>query len=143
MKTYSAKPCEVKREWYLIDATEAPLGRIAVLTANLLTGKSKPMFTNHIDCGDYVVIINTDQINVTGKKMSDKKYYRHSQYPGSLKTYTLSDKIAKDSKEVMLLAVKGMLPKNKLLAERLKRLKLYSGEQHNQEAQKPKKVSVK
>jgi len=143
MKTYSAKPSEVTRAWYVIDATEAPLGRVSTKIATLLTGKGKPMFTQHIDCGDFVVVINADSLVVTGNKMADKMYYRHSQYPGSLKEATLADKMAKDSTEVIRLAVKGMLPKNKLMDERLKRLKIYKGAEHNHEAQKPTKVEVK
>lgn len=143
MKTYQAKPTEVNREWLLLDASEAPLGRLSTKIAKLLIGKDKTMFTKHIDCGDYVVVINSDKLVVTGTKMSDKKYYRHSQYPGSLKTATLTEKMAKDSTDVIVLAVKGMLPKNKLMAERLKRLRVYSGETHNHEAQSPKKVSIK
>lgn len=143
MKTYSAKPSEVTRAWYVIDASEAPLGRVSTKIATLLTGKGKPMFTQHIDCGDYVVVVNAEKLVVTGNKLADKKYYRHSQYPGSLKTSTLSDKLAQDPTEVIYLAVKGMLPKNKLMDERLKRLKIYRGEEHNNIAQKPQKVSVK
>lgn len=143
MKTYSAKPTEVTRAWYVIDAAEAPLGRISTKIATLLTGKGKPMFTQHIDCGDFVVVINSDNLVATGNKLNDKMYYRHSQYPGSLKETNLSDMIAKDSTEVIRLAVKGMLPKNKLMDERLKRLKIYKGTEHKNEAQKPQKVSVK
>lgn len=143
MKTFQAKPTDVTREWLLIDASDAPLGRIATKVATLLTGKEKTMFTKHIDCGDYVVVINADNLVVTGAKMDDKKYYRHSQYPGSLKTATLTEKIKKDSTDVIILAVKGMLPKNKLMTERLKRLKVYAGETHNHDAQSPKKVSIK
>ena len=121
MKTYSAKPTEVTREWYVLDASEIPLGRLSTKIATLLTGKEKPMFTHHIDCGDNVVVVNSDSLVVTGNKMKDKMYYRHSQYPGSLKEATLADKMAKDSTDVIVLAVKGMLPKNKLMAERLKR----------------------
>lgn len=143
MKTYSAKPSDITRAWYVIDASEAPLGRISTKIATLLTGKGKPMFTQHIDCGDYVVVINADSLVVTGNKLADKMYYRHSQYPGSLKEINLGDKIAKDSTEVVRLAVKGMLPKNKLMDERLKRLKIYKGAEHSNEAQKPQKVSVK
>ena len=143
MKTYSAKPTEVTREWYVLDASEVPLGRLSTKIATLLTGKEKPMFTHHIDCGDNVIVVNSDSLVVTGNKMKDKMYYRHSQYPGSLKEATLADKMAKDSTDVIVLAVKGMLPKNKLMAERLKRLKVYPGSDHNHEAQKPTKVSVK
>jgi large subunit ribosomal protein L13 len=143
MKTYQAKPTEVTREWLVLDASEAPLGRLSTKIAKLLIGKDKPMFTKHIDCGDFVVVINAEKLVVTGTKMTDKKYYRHSQYPGSLKTATLMEKMAKDPTDVIMLAVKGMLPKNKLMAERLKRLKVYAGETHNHDAQTPKKVSVK
>jgi large subunit ribosomal protein L13 len=142
-RTYSAKPSEVTREWFVIDASEAPLGRLSTKIATLLTGKGKPMFTHHIDCGDFVVVINSDQLVVTGNKLEDKKYYRHSQYPGNLKTATLAEKMAKDSTDVIILSVKGMLPRNKLVDERMKRLKVYAGGEHNHEAQKPKKVSVK
>lgn len=143
MKTYSAKPTEVTREWYVIDAADVTLGRLSTKVATLLTGKGKPMFTHHIDCGDFVVIVNADNLVVTGNKLKDKMYYRHSQYPGSLKEATLGDMMAKDSTNVIRLAVKGMLPKNKLMADRLLRLKIYPGMEHVHEAQKPKKVSLK
>ena len=142
-KTYSAKPTEVERKWYVIDASEAPLGRLSTKVATLLTGKGKPMFTSHIDCGDYVVIVNADNLVVTGEKQTDKMYYRHSGYVGNLKEATLKEKQAKKSGEVIRLAVKGMLPKNKLVDERLKRLKIYSGEEHAHVAQNPQKVTVK
>lgn len=142
MKTYSAKPSEVTREWYVIDASEITLGRMSTRIATLLTGKGKPMFTQHIDCGDHVIVINADKLVVTGNKLNDKMYYRHSQYPGSLKEATLADKMAKDSTDVIRLSVKGMLPKNKLVADRLARLKIYAGEEHNHEAQKPTKMSL-
>lgn len=143
MKTYSAKPTEVVRKWYVIDASEAPLGRVATVAATLLTGKRKPMFTKHIDCGDYVIITNSDQLVVTGNKLEDKIYYRHSNYPGGLTETRLKDKIANDSTEVIVKAIRGMLPVNKLRKERLMRLKVYTGTDHNHEAQKPEKFSVK
>lgn len=143
MKTYSAKPSEVKREWYVIDASQASLGRIATQIATLLTGKGKPMFTHHIDCGDYVIVINADNLVVTGNKMEDKMYYRHSHYPGGLTETQLKDKMAKDSREVIIKAVRGMLPVNKLRPERLARLKVYAGMEHNHEAQKPKNLVLK
>ena len=142
MKTYSAKPSEVTRNWYVIDASEAPIGRVATKAATLLTGKGKPMFTHHIDCGDTVIVINTDKLVATGNKLTDKKYYRYSGYPSGLKTASLQEKIDKDSTDVIRLAVKGMLPKNKLITDRLIRLKIYPGDVHNHEAQKPQKVSV-
>lgn len=143
MKTYSAKPSDVTRKWYVIDASEAPLGRIATKVATLLTGKGKPQFTQHIDTGDYVVVINADKLVVTGDKMQKKMYYRHSGFPGGIKEATLADKMAKDSTEVIVRAVRGMLPVNKLRDDRLKRLKVYAGTEHNHEAQKPEVVSVK
>lgn len=143
MKTYSAKPTDVTRKWYVIDAAEAPLGRLATVVATLLTGKGKPMFTPHIDCGDYVIVINADQLVVTGKKVEDKKYYRHSSYPGSLKEASLREKMAKDSRLVVEHAIRGMLPVNKLRDGRLARLKIYPDGEHQHEAQKPEKISVK
>lgn len=142
-KTYSAKPSEVTRRWVLIDAAEAPLGRISTEIANYLTGKNKPMFTANIDCGDFVVVINSDKLVVTGNKLQDKMYYRHSGFPGGIKSLTLADKIEKDSTDVITLAVKGMLPKNKLVSDRLARLRIFTGEEHTHTAQKPVKVSVK
>jgi large subunit ribosomal protein L13 len=143
MKTYNAKPTEVTREWYVLDASSAPLGRLSTKIATLLTGKGKPMFTAHIDCGDNVVVINAEKLVVTGAKLEDKKYYRHSQYPGNLKTATLTEKMAKDPSEVIRLAVRGMLPKNKLMNDRMLRLRVFAGESHDHEAQTPKKVEVK
>lgn len=143
MKTYSAKPTDVERKWYVIDAAEAPLGRLSTVVATLLTGKGKPMFTKHIDCGDFVVVINTDNLVVTGNKMEDKMYYRHSGFPGGLKEAQLKEKMAKDSTEVIFKSVRGMLPVNKLRDGRLARLKIYAGTEHNHAAQKPEEFSVR
>lgn len=143
MKTYSAKPTEVVRTWYVVDAADLPLGRISTQIANLLTGKNKPMFTKHIDCGDYVIVINADKLVVTGNKLEDKMYYRHTHYPGGLKTTALKDKMLKDSTSVITASVRGMLPVNKLRDGRLARLKVYAGAEHNHEAQKPVKISLK
>lgn len=143
MKTYSAKPADVTRKWYVIDASEAPLGRVATRIATLLTGKEKPMFTAHIDCGDYVVVTNAANIQVTGNKMDKKMYYHHSHYPGGLKEATLTEKMEKDPTHALYHAVRGMLPVNKLRDARLERLKIYAGAEHNHEAQKPEKISVK
>jgi large subunit ribosomal protein L13 len=143
MKTYSAKPSDVIRKWYVVDASEVPLGRLATQVATLLTGKSKPMFTHHIDVGDFVVVINSDKLVVTGNKMEDKMYYRHSHYPGGLTETQLKDKMAKDSTEVIFHAVRGMLPVNKLRDARLLRLKIYKGSEHKHEAQKPETFSLK
>ncbi len=143
MKTYSAKPSEVTRAWYVIDASQAPMGRIATKAATLLTGKEKPMFTQHIDTGDYVVIINADKLVVTGDKMTKKMYYHHSHYPGGLKEATLAEKMVKDPTHALRHAIRGMLPVNKLRDGRLDRLKIYAGDQHNHEAQKPEAISLK
>ncbi len=143
MKTYSAKPTDVTRNWYVIDAAEAPLGRVATVVAELLTGKRKPMFTKHIDCGDFVVVVNADNLVVTGDKLNKKMYYHHSHYPGGLKEATLQEKMDKDSTEVIIKAVRGMLPVNKLRPDRLARLKVYAGNEHKHEAQKPQPFNLK
>lgn len=142
-KTYSQKTAEVTRKWILIDASEAPIGRLATVVAKYLTGKYKPSYTPHIDGGDHVVIINADKLVVTGNKEVSKKYYRHSGYPGGIKEASLAEVREKDSTKAVVAAVKGMLPKNKLQAERLKRLKVYKDENHAHAAQKPVKVEVK
>lgn len=143
MKTYSAKPTDVSRKWYVVDASEAPLGRLATQIAQLLTGKGKPQFTKHIDCGDYVVVINASNLVVTGNKTEKKVYYSHTGYPGGLKEATLAEKQAKDPTFAVTHAVRGMLPVNKLRDERLQRLKVYAGSEHQNEAQKPQSISVK
>lgn len=143
MKTYSAKPSDVTRKWYVIDASEAPLGRVATQIAKLLTGKDKPMFTHHIDTGDYVVVINAAKVQVSGTKMDTKMYYSHSGHPGGLKEATMREKMAKDPTHAVFHAVRGMLPVNKLRDARLDRLKIYADAEHAHEAQKPKVISVK
>ncbi len=137
MKTYSAKPTEVERKWYILDASAKPLGRLATQAASLLLGKGKPMITAHVDCGDYVIVVNSDNLVTTGKKLSDKKYYKHSNFPGGLKTSTLSQQIEKNSTRVIVKAIRGMLPDNKLRDGRLARLKVYTGAEHGHDAQKP------
>ena len=143
MKTYQAKPTDVTRVWYVLDASEAPLGRLSTRAAKLLTGKDKPMFTKHIDCGDYVIIINAEKAVVTGNKESDKMYYRHSGFPGGLKEANLAEVRSKDPSRIVEQAIRGMLPVNKLRPARLERLKIYSGAEHNHAAQKPVTISVK
>lgn len=143
MKTYSAKPADVDRKWYVIDASETSLGRVATRVAELLIGKGKPQFTKHIDCGDFVVVINAKDTVVTGGKETKKTYYRHSGYPGGLKEASLSEKMAKDPTFAITHAVRGMLPVNKLRDGRLLRLKVYEGAEHRHEAQKPSPISVK
>jgi large subunit ribosomal protein L13 len=143
MKTYSAKPSDITRKWYVVDASEATLGRVATQVATLLTGKGKPQFTKHIDCGDFVVVINAKNTKVTGGKETKKVYYRHSNYPGGLKDATFKEKMEKDPTFAITNAVRGMLPVNKLRDGRLQRLKVYEGSEHNHEAQKPSVISVK
>jgi large subunit ribosomal protein L13 len=143
MKTYSAKPTDVTRQWYLIDASEAPLGRVATKVATLLTGKGKPQFTKHIDCGDFVIIINAAKIVATGDKLNKKVYYRHSGYPSGLTAMTLAEKLDKDPTFAITQAVRGMLPVNRLRDGRLLRLKVYAGDEHQHAAQKPTSISVK
>lgn len=143
MKTYSAKPTDVTRKWHVIDAAEAPLGRMATVAATLLTGKGKPQFTHHIDCGDYVIIINAAQLVATGNKLEDKKYYRYSGFPSGLTTTTLKAQLEKDPTVPIIKAIRGMLPVNKLRADRLKRLKVYAGSEHEHAAQKPEQLSLK
>lgn len=143
MKTYSAKPTDVTRAWYVIDASEAPLGRLSTKVAELLIGKGKPQFTKHIDCGDFVVIVNAENLVVTGKKTTDKKYYRHTGFPGGIKEASLKEKMEQDPAAVIVKSVRGMLPVNKLRDGRLARLKVYAGTDHNHTAQKPVIYSVK
>ncbi|MCL2094792.1 50S ribosomal protein L13 [Candidatus Saccharibacteria bacterium] len=142
-KTYSQKPSEVKREWYLIDASEATLGRVATRVAQLLNGKRKITFTPHVDNGDFVIVTNASKVQITGDKLTDKRYYRHSGYIGNMKSKSLGEMMERSPEQVVILAVKGMIPKNKLAAGRLARLKVYAGEEHNHAAQTPKKVEVK
>ncbi|MBR3246629.1 50S ribosomal protein L13 [Candidatus Saccharibacteria bacterium] len=140
MKTYSQKGSEIKREWWVIDASSMPLGKLAVVIADKLMGKSKVTYTPHIDNGDYVVVTNAKNLVVTGNKMVDKKYYRHSGYPGGIKELKLEEVIEKDASRAIREAVKGMLPKNKLAAERLKRLRVFDGAEHAHTAQNPKEI---
>ena len=142
-KTYSQKPSEVTRRWILIDASSAPLGRVSTEIAKYLIGKYKPNFTPHIDGGDYVVVINAKNVVVTGDKETGKVYYRHSGFPGGIKDATLKEVREKFPERIIENAVKGMLPKNKLAAERLKRLKIFAGSEHAHTAQTPEKVEVK
>ncbi len=142
LKTYSAKPTEVTRNWYVVDAAGQTLGRLATQVATKLTGKDKPMYTSHIDCGDFVVVINSDKLVVTGNKLVDKKYYRHTGYPGGIKEISLEAQMAKDSTQVIEHAVSGMLPKNKLRDERLKRLKVYATDRHPHAPQQPKELKL-
>ena len=140
MKTYSQKQAEIKREWWVIDASTMPLGKLAVVIADKLMGKSKVTYTPHIDNGDYVVVTNAKNLVVTGDKMVDKKYYRHSGYPGGIKELKLEEVIEKDASRAIREAVKGMLPKNKLAADRMARLRVFDGAEHTHTAQNPKEI---
>lgn len=137
MKTYSAKPHEVDRKWYLIDAEGQVLGRLAGQIANILRGKNKPEFTHHIDTGDFVVVINADKVVVTGNKENDKFYWRHSGYPGGFKTTQYKDLMIKQPTKALEKAVKGMLPHNKMGDKQFLKLKAYAGTEHPHEAQQP------
>lgn len=142
-KTFSLKVADVTRKWVVLDASEAPLGRVATTAAKHLIGKHKPTYTASIDGGDYVIIVNADKLIVTGNKTEDKSYYRYSGFPGGLTETKLKTQLSKDSTAVITAAILGMLPKNKLQDVRMKRLKVYSGEAHGHEAQKPVKIGVK
>ena len=140
MKTYSQKGSEVSRDWWVIDASTMPLGKLAVVIADKLMGKSKVTYTPHIDNGDYVVVTNAKHLVVTGNKMVDKKYYRHSGFPGGLTELKLEEVIEKDPTLAIKAAVKGMLPKNKLAADRMARLRVFEGAEHAHTAQNPKEI---
>lgn len=142
-KTFSLKSSEVSRTWTLIDASEAPLGRVATVIAARLIGKYKPTYTPSMDDGDYVVVINADKLVMTGNKANSKVYYRYTGFPGGIKSRSLDEVKAIDSTKAVTAAVKGMLPRNKLAAERLKRLRVFPGDVHEHTAQKPVKVEVK
>ena len=137
MKTFMASPATIDRKWYVVDAEGQTLGRLASEVAKVLRGKNKPIFTPHIDCGDYVIIINADKVAVTGKKLDQKIYYHHSDYVGGMKETALRDKMSKKPEEVVELAVKGMLPKGPLGRQMYKKLFVYAGSEHNHAAQKP------
>jgi len=142
VKTYHAKVGEVEREWLLVDATDMTLGRLASELAQILKGKRKPQYTAHVDVGDFVVVINASKIKVTGKKMTDKKYFRHTGFPGGLKEISLGDQLAKHPERVIEHAVKGMLPKNTLGRAMGMKMKVYAGAEHKHEAQKPRQITL-
>jgi large subunit ribosomal protein L13 len=142
MKTWYAKPGEVERRWYVVDAEGQTLGRLATGIADTLRGKRKPEYTPHVDTGDFVVVVNAEKIAVTGEKRHQKLYHRHSGYPGGLKTRTLNDMLERRPEEVIRLAVRGMLPKNRLARKQLTKLKVYAGAEHPHEAQKPQPMEI-
>lgn len=141
MKTYSPKKQDIDRKWYIVDAKGKRLGRLATEIAVKLRGKDKPQFAPHIDCGDYVVVINAKDIAVTGNKMEDKYYYRHSGYPGGLRKKPLKQLLEEDPEEVIIRAVRGMIPRNKLRKEVMMKLKVFAGSEHPHEAQKPQPLT--
>ncbi len=137
MKSFIAKPQEIERKWYVIDAEGKTLGRLAAQVAAILRGKNKPIFTPHVDCGDYVIVVNAEKVAVTGKKRIDKVYKRHTGYPGGLRQLTFEQMMEKNPTEVVRHAVKGMMPTGKLGRQMYKKLKVYAGPEHNHGAQKP------
>jgi len=142
MKTYTAKKGEIAREWYLVDADGQTLGRLATQIADMLRGKGKPQYTPHVDTGDFVVVVNAEKIHVTGNKLDQKRYYRHSGYPGGLRSRTLREQLDRRPTEVLRTAVKGMLPKNRLARQQITKLKIYVGPEHPHEAQAPKPLNL-
>ena len=143
MKTFMAKPNDVERKWFVVDATRMPLGRLASQVADILSGKNKPTFTPHVDSGDYVIVINSDKVVLTGKKLEQKKMYHHSGYVGGLKEVDYKTLMSNKSDLVVMNAVKGMLPKTVLGRQMLTRLKVFKGAEHDHEAQKPELITLK
>jgi large subunit ribosomal protein L13 len=141
MKTYSAKPGEITREWYLVDADGLTLGRLATLIADTLRGKLKPQYTPHVDTGDFVIVVNAEKIHVTGNKLDQKRYYRHSGYPGGLRSRTLREQLDRRPEEVLRKAVKGMLPRNRLARQQINKLKIYAGPEHPHAPQAPQPLN--
>ena len=142
MKTFSPTPKDINRQWYVVDAQDLVLGRLASQIAHRLRGKHKPEFAPHMDLGDFIVVVNCDKVKVTGKKMQDKKYYRHSGWVGGLKTTVLSDMMTEKPERVLMAAVRGMLPKNRLGRAMLKKLKIYAGAEHPHAAQNPQPLTL-
>lgn len=142
MKSYNAKPQEIERKWYVIDATGKTLGRMSTEIASILRGKRKPIYTPHVDTGDHVIVINADKVKLTGKKLEQKYYKYHTGYPGGLREVRYDDLMQKNPEKIVQLAVKGMLPKNSLGRQMFKKLKVYSGSEHNHEAQKPEVYEI-
>ena len=142
MKTYVATPESRERNWLVVDATGKTLGRLATQIADILRGKRKPQYTPHVDVGDFVIVVNAERISVTGNKRAEKRYYRHSGYPGGLRSRTLEEMLARRPEEVIRLAVKGMLPRTRLGRKQLTKLKVYAGPDHPHAAQQPKQLEI-
>src|SRR5438046_9085408 len=142
MKTYNAKPGEIAREWYVVDADGQTLGRLATEIANVLRGKGKPQFTPHVDTGDFIVVVNAEKVQVTGNKLDQKRYFRHSGYPGGLRSRTLREQLDRRPEEVIRQAVRGMLPKNRLARRQITTLNIYAGPEHPHGPQLPKPLQL-
>jgi large subunit ribosomal protein L13 len=142
MKTYTATSADRQRDWFVVDADGQTLGRLATQIADALRGKRKPTYTPHVDTGDFVVVVNAEKISVTGNKRQAKRYYRHSGYPGGLKSRTLEEMLQRRPEEVIRIAVKGMLPRNRLARKQLTKLKVYAGPEHPHAAQQPKPMEI-
>lgn len=142
MKTYVATPADRQRDWYVVDAEGETLGRLATRVADALRGKRKPVYTPHVDTGDFVVVVNAEKIRVTGRKLEQKRYWRHSGYPGGIKSRTLAEMLERRPEEVIRRAVKGMLPRNRLARKQLTKLKVYAGPDHPHAAQQPKPMEI-
>ncbi len=140
MKTYAVKASEIEREWFVVDAEGKTLGRLASEIAKILKGKHKPIYSPHLDVGDYIIVINAEKVRVTGRKLDQKFYHRHSGYPGGLKSISLRDQLARHPTRVLKSAVRGMLPKNRLGRRMIKKLKIYAGKEHPHQAQQPKEL---
>ena len=143
MKTYMAKPADIERKWFVVDATNVPLGRVASQVADILTGKNKPILTPHVDCGDYVIVLNSDKVVLTGKKLTDKKMRWHTGYVGGLKEVDYGTLMRKNSVKAVEKAIKGMLPKTSLGRKQFTRLHVYKDGEHNNQAQKPETIQIK
>jgi large subunit ribosomal protein L13 len=142
VRTFTGRTEDIEREWYLVDAEGQTLGRLASRIAPILKGKHKPVYTPHLDCGDFIVVVNAEKVRVTGRKMDQKRYHRHSGYPGGLTSVTLREQLDRHPERVLLAAVRGMLPKNKLGRRMIKKLKVYAGDSHPHQAQQPKPLEL-
>ena len=142
MRTFTQKQAEIERDWYVVDAEGETLGRLASRIAPILKGKHKPIYTPHLDCGDFVIVVNAEKVRVTGRKLDQKFYHRHSGYPGGLRSISLRNQLDKHPERVLQAAIRGMLPKNKLGRRMIKKLTVYAGEAHPHEAQQPKPLEL-
>jgi len=142
VRTFTAKQAEIVRDWYVVDAKGLTLGRLAAKIAPILKGKHKPIYTPHLDCGDFVIVVNAEKVRVTGRKLDQKVYYRYSGYPGGISSTVLRDQLAKHPERVLEAAVRGMLPKNRLGRRMIKKLKVYAGDSHPHQAQQPKPLAL-